>query len=152
MNQTDAAYFMNSDIKPRVYGKELDPAVYDDWLRALTRHETSVEVARQAIRRMVDHDMPFKVSSFYKAVKGLGTVRIAEQGKPVHVFGILPERHVDRYNDPNEPFPCALVKNFYINTPKYIPNPVKLGEIARYWAERLKGRIIYAPGFGPQGE
>jgi len=150
MNTTDLAYFIASDIKPRVYGKDLPSAVYDDWSRALARKEITVDLARSAIQYMVDENIAFKVASFYKVIKHLGIVKVAVQQEPVKLFGILPERHVARYEDPATPAKHVLIKWFYVSCPKYIPNPTKLKQMAESWAQEVKGRIVYADGYDPE--
>jgi len=152
MTPVSAINFVAKQIKPRVYGGKLDEALESDWVRCLKNSWIQEDLAKQAVQDMVDNGTALRVSAFYKAYKRIGGGKVADQGKPVCLFGILPEKDVDRYNDPTEQLLIknCLIKWFYTNHPKYIPHPQKMAEQARYWAEQVKGRIIYAPEFAPK--
>ena len=144
MNPVDIAHFINSDIKPRAF-KELTPAVYNDWTRALSKKEVNLDIARKAIQYIVDENIPFKVASFYKTVKQLGVTHVADQGPAVRLFGILPESRIEMYDDPTNPLKESLIQWFTVGSKKYIPNEQKIREMARYWHQRVKGKLFYAP-------
>ena len=152
MTELKAAAMVKSQVQDRAFQGKLTDTVRQDWETALKRHWVDEDKALTAFRMIVDEGWKMEPKSFYKAYRIAGGVKIAEQGKPVRLFGILPERHVERYNDPIDPSRDCLIKWFYTNHEKYVPNPSKMAEQAAYWAQRLQGRIIYADGFGYQIE
>ena len=154
MTELKAAAMVKSQVQDRAFQGKITDTVRMDWETALKRKWVEEDKALEAFRMIVEEGWKMEPKQFYRAYKRAGGGKVAEQGNPVCLFGILPERHVDRYNDPSQPslIKECLIKWFYTNHPKYIPNPQKMQEQANYWASRLEGRIIFAEGFGNQIE
>ena len=152
MTELKAAAMVKSQVQDRAFQGKITDTVRDDWETALKRRWVEEDKALTAFGMIVEEGWKMEPKQFYRAYKRAGGGKVAEQGKPVCLFGILPERHVESYNDPVNPLKECLIKWFYTNHPKYVPNPQKMAEQAAYWAHRLQGRIIYAEGFGPQDD
>lgn len=156
MTPSDANFFVDGQIKPRVYGKTIDEAVYHDWIRALSMHHVTQDAAKQAIQGMVDDGTPFKVSSFRKALKRIKPAGDAEITKPVLLFSIRVQRDHEDKDCPHrdmrgfvETPQWSYAKGFYAPSEKKVPMPETIQFQARYWAQQLKGVIEYPEGMCP---
>lgn len=152
MTELKAREMVKRQVEDRAFQGKITDTVREDWEIALNRRWVDEDKAIDAFRMLVDEGWKMEPRSFYRAYKACGGGKVAEQSNPVRLFGVLPERHVERYNDPANPLKACLIKWFYASHPKYVPSPPKMSEQAAYWAQRLQGRVIYDPEFGPTEE
>ena len=149
MTPLSAEDFIVSDVAPRMFRGMLNPAQKEDWMRALKQSYATVENSRLAIQDMVADGTPFKVSSFYKALKNHRDVQVVTQSKPTLLFNIAISKNEKRWKcgqyEP-EAMDISYKVGFYSNTDR-IPEEHSLQHQAAYWAQELQGVIEPVTGF-----
>ena len=138
MSPMDALTFLDQQVKPRVFNGKLDEAVQSDWMRSLQRPQITKEVAQAAIQEMVDAGTPFKVASFYKALRRHSKPVDAVNSKPVLLYSLRFERSHGSYT-----------KGFYAPTDKSVPTIATIVYQARRKQEAHGGSIVWAENFVP---